>query len=177
LRVRILGSFLGAIGLLNSSSTQILAFGGPGGSPYRLTCQSGILVGLVARYGNWIDALALACRGINADGSLGTQYQTRSVGGTGGTSKVHLCPDGSVVAGLGGVYGLFVNSLLLRCQRWDASTRSIVRTGGSVIQVLGTLSAPNEAERKVCSEGQVGVGVAGKAGIYVDSVDLVCASP
>jgi hypothetical protein len=149
-------------------------FGGPGGGPYRLTCQQGVLTGLVASYGNWIDGVALICRGLSEDGSLGSESSTNPVGGPGGQRNVHRCPDGSVVAGFGGGYGLYVNAMLLRCQAWNAQTRSAVRSGGSVVQILGSESAPSEADRRVCPDGQVGVGLVGKSGLYLDSVDLVC---
>jgi hypothetical protein len=157
-----------AILLWDGGGPSAIAFGGPGGSAFRITCRSdGVLVGLSASYGDWIDGVVAI--------DLGEEHASGSVGGPGG--RIHTqarCPAGMVVAGLGGGYGLYVNSILLRCQRWDSQTKSMGRGAGIVITLAGLQSAPHEGDRNVCSENHVAFGLSGKAGVYLDSVELFC---
>jgi hypothetical protein len=47
-----------AILLWDGGGPSAIAFGGPGGSAFRITCRSdGVLVGLSASYGDWIDGV------------------------------------------------------------------------------------------------------------------------
>jgi hypothetical protein len=133
-----------------------------------------VLVGLLASYGDWMDSVRLICRPIAADGSLGSEYIIGFVGGTGGVPHTHRCPSGMAVAGLGGTSGLYVNSIMLRCQPWDTQARGISTSGGTVIEITGSQITPASAERQICSPNQLATGLVGKAGIYVDSVELQC---
>jgi hypothetical protein len=165
-----------AILLWDGGGPSALAFGGSGGTMFRITCRSnGILIGLSAFYGDWMDGVGLLCRTISIDGDLGDEYASASVGGPGG--RIHTqarCPEGTVVAGLGGGYGLYVNSILVRCQRWDSRTKGMSRGAGIVITLAGLQSAPHEGDRKICPPNEVAFGLSGKAGAYLDSVELIC---
>ena len=156
--------------------------GGTGGIGFTRDCGAGyVLTGLRYRSGLVIDALGLLCRPVLAGGALGPETSVGgSAGGGGGTAGVASCPSGSVVNGSGLVYGSYVSHLVVYCQAWIASTRSLstASAGFKGAVFIGTPFTPGTATHQTCeSPLQPGSGIRGRAASVIDAVGLVCDEP
>lgn len=156
-------------------------WGGTGGtSAYNLDCgSSGVMVGLYGKSGNWVDQIAIRCRVVNSDGSLGNYYSKGPAGGSGGAGASADCPSGSVVGVMAAVSGSFINDVSIQCFVWLAATRRLDRKQYKGIYGIGdpvspvSLGAVSNAVVS-CPDGLVGKAIRGKSGAYVDSMQFVC---
>lgn len=171
--------------------------GGSGGAPFTARCAQGdYLVGLSARSGNLVDAIAPLCaRWDAAAGAFLPPGEGALQGGRGGAPAQARCDNGSAV-----------NFLLVET---DEANRSIVsmiaprcanalnpaeRTphagathfGRSLTERLaaeaeaegyGSSAVPyySEARMPQCRADYVAVGLFGRAGAYLDRIGLICA--
>jgi hypothetical protein len=173
----VLGAMLA--GLVASMAAHSAAYvsplvGGGGGTAYSRGCGSlGVLVGLQTKFGSWIDQITPVCQQFSANGTIDDIFTLARIGGTGGINiEEARCPAGKVLAGLVVRWGTYTNSVELRCASWTASnkTRGTSLSGGGTIGTGGGVTTTSLS----CPAGQVGKGLKGKAGIYVDSMSLVC---
>jgi hypothetical protein len=168
------------VGLVVSTTANAAAFitplvGGSGGSSYTRSCgTSAVLVGVQVRYGAWLDQMTPICRRFNADGTLGTDFTLSRIGGTGGgTVEQGSCPTGKLLTGLSVRWGTYIHQVILFCASWNAATK----TRGSATMVDSTLGSNYGGSSSTglgCPSGQVAKAIKGKAGIYVDSLSMVC---
>jgi hypothetical protein len=173
---------LGALlaGLVISTPAYAAAYfsplvGGNGGTAYSRNCGStGVLVGLQAKWGSWIDQLTPVCQKISSSGTLGQVFTLSRIGGTGG-SKVReaRCPSGSVVVGLRALWGSYIDDVEIACATWNAASRTRSARISSQHELVGRLAILTPL---TCPENHVAKGLTGKAGSYVDSLSLVCNS-
>ena len=199
MRLEAVGSYSGirsrGLSLLTLRRLQTLArttntefstprFGGGGGNrSYNLDCGSGsVMVGGIYKAGSWLDALGIICQQVNSStGALGREFTRGPVGGSGGIARIGRCHRGNVVQGVRGRTGQFVNSIGLRCSRWDASKKAPVfsedapcREGSDRCTRVGSSSGGDFSDSFYCPPGQVGKAFRGKHGIYIDSTRFVC---
>jgi len=81
-------------------------------------CPTGtVAVGLGGRGGTLVDAVQLACRAVNADGTLDSTLQdaTYAGGSGGGAVPAFLCPDGAVVTQVYAQLGQDITNVRIRC--------------------------------------------------------------
>jgi hypothetical protein len=155
-------------------------FGGTGGSTFSRSCGSGkVLTGLQYRASAVVDALALLCRPVGADGRLGTQSAVGSyVGGTGGTQGVAACPSGRVVAVASIRHGWFVDRITLGCRKWDFNTRRWLTDaqGGVEIVTIGGIGGTDNISE--CESTRQPVrSIRGRAASFVDAIGFTCDEP
>jgi hypothetical protein len=136
------------------------------------------LVGLVVRAGHWIDQITPLFAELLEDGTIGPQMRGPSYGGHGGTVQELQLSPGHVVTGIQTRSGDYVDAVRLLQAKWDGST--IEMTTAKWTQWIG---APNmggveRIERLVEPVGgAVAIGIAGRAGRYVDNLTLIGAEP
>lgn len=171
---------LGALlaGLVISTPAYAAAYfsplvGGSGGTSYSRSCGStGVLIGLQAKWGSWIDQLTPVCQKYSSSGTLGQVFTLSRIGGTGGSNiREARCPSGSVVVGLGVLWGSYIDDVEIFCATWNAASRTRSAEVSSRVKTVGRLAVQTKLN---CPEGHVAKGLTGKAGSYVDSLSLVC---
>jgi hypothetical protein len=156
------------------------AVGGTGGGPFRLSCPSGmVMVGINARHGAWVDALAPICAiWVRRNRTLGEIEEQPGTGGTGGGRGSMRCegPRGAVV-------GLWV---------WPVA-RDNRRLVGRIVLECGDYERPQQRANKLpggpdgigesfdrerielrCGSREVAVGLYGRSGAFIDRVGLLC---
>jgi hypothetical protein len=153
--------------------------GGPGGGGFVLMCPpDAFLIGLDVRTGAWIDAVGPAC-GVVDRARMQVTHAVPGLpqaGGAGGDAQRDMrCEEANSVifqldvflARTGG--GTFVGNLQAGCH-------PLHKNGYSTTQFARWGETPHEGSaRLVCPDGQLARGVYGTAGIYIDSIGLVCA--
>lgn len=161
--------------------------GGPGGGAFEAHCPAGqLLVGLELRAADDVDAIRPLCATANGprDAGDGTAEQTW-YGGDGGRPVSLVCPKYTpIVTGMyvrtDGKDTLIVNNIHLFCGVAAAVPESNHAPGASFdapdYDGGGTILHFPGYEVD-CLSGQVGVGVYGKSGIWLDSVSLICGAP
>lgn len=156
-------------------------WGGTGGTrSYNLDCGStGVMVGLYGKDGTWVDQIAVRCRTVNSDGSLGSYYSKGPTGGSGGAGANAECPSGSVVGVMAATSGSFINDVSVQCYAWIASTRRFDHHQYKGIYGIGDPVSPvsfGAVSNAVvsCPEELVGKAIRGRSGSYVDSLQFVC---
>lgn len=163
---RPIGPLVSLDGALSSLDIGTVAAGGTGGSEFTLRCPAGLsLVGIKGKAGWLIDRVQAICGTAGGGGQL-----TATAGGSGGSDFERRCPAGKVVVGLGGRAGWFIDSLDVQCDDpLDGQTRQIEelpRVGGSGGAVFGPA---------FCPRNRVGVGLRGRAAMFVDRLQVLCA--
>jgi hypothetical protein len=153
-----------------------------------------VLTGIRLRKGPIINAIAIKCRVVGADGTLGAESNVETfAGGDGGVGSSASCPRGAVITGsAGGVAtpdGLF--GFAFECRQWNAAMH---RWSGPAVAAMGIPSANNllvvnltspdltkvagfSTYRACRHEPQPGHGISGRAGAFVDAVGLICDEP
>ena len=156
-------------------------WGGTGGTTsYNLDCGStGVMVGLYGKEGTWVDQIAVRCRSVNTDGTLGNYYSRGPTGGSGGAGANAQCPSGSVVGVMAATSGSFINDVSVQCFAWIAATRRFDVHQYKGIYGIGDPVSPvsfGAVSNAVvsCPVGTVGKAIRGKSGSYVDSMQFVC---
>lgn len=169
-------------------ATDVPARGGGGGNAYRQTCDEGeYLVGLRGRTGDWIDSMQLVCARWN-----GRQLDPPHVAGapignsTGGVANHADCPGEAVVTAVGPTFtnadqSRFLDSIALRCvpiltrQKNDSPAYlPNLRSTGVTTRVDHGFGVGVEVQS--CPGDELAVGFHGNAGLFIDSVGLVCAA-
>lgn len=172
--------------LSHATTTEVK--GGPGGGPFNLTCPAGqFLVGFHARAGAWVDAVGIICAVYNAStGRLeGMNREPRMTGGRGGGPQEAYCPVGEPIRKIGlahtrggGLPRQYVNTIDFFCAGGE---RRCISTGegcgfirskvaGSIIQK----GVDYKYDELACPAEERATGIHGGAGIYVDSIGLIC---
>jgi hypothetical protein len=154
--------------------------GGTGGDHgYNLSCGTdGVMVGLMGKWGLWIDSIGVICRKVNQDGTLGASFEVGPRGGPGGsTARTSSCDPANVVQRLETVTSSYAVRIRAICGSWSPGTRVVARPPDP--------NPPDDAEvgayytgdrgRLECpTDGQPAKGIRGKHGVYIDSIALVC---
>jgi hypothetical protein len=155
------------------------SFGGPGGGNYEISCPFGsVMIGLRARHGAWIDALAPICaRFVRSTRTLGEIGPQPFTGGKGGGEGFIRCqgPRG-VVMGL----ELFradnqwasVGHIVVNCGDYLNPARFANKLPGSA-DFFGQPTAHRRSILK-CSPPLVAGGIFGRSGVAIDRVGLSC---
>ncbi len=163
--------------------------GGQGGGGFVARCGQGdVLTGFDLRAGDDIDAISPICVP-----ALAGQFKpyAQSFGGSGGSALQLVCPNDfpavtGIKVGFEGVNTVTVNNIHLYCGRPDATSKqsefpSAVFDAPRAEANCGFLDCTDTVKSGLseqrCPAGQIGVGVNGRAGVWLDSVGLICGSP
>lgn len=157
---------------------QTAAAGGGGGNPFTLRCPNdSVLVGLEGRAEAFLDQVTLVCRQVDPLGRWVGGSHGGSAGGTGGKPfpVVFECPTNQAISGIDGRAGTVVDQLRIKCGPLTAGPR--LAASGSLLprHVGGT--GGNPFGPFDCVDDKPGRGLAGRAGIYLDQVRLICDYP
>ena len=145
-----------------------------GGMPFHCQAPSAglALVGLDLRAGEWIDQVTPVFAELLDDGSLGSELYGASYGGHGGTVHQLRVQPGHVVIGLQTRSGSFVDAVRLLQSRWDGS--SLALSESTWTPWVGGRGGVERPERTFEPFGSaVAMGIAGRAGAYVDNLTIV----
>lgn len=149
--------------------------GGDGpGSAFREDCKDGATgVGFEGRAGGSVDAMALLCSPLNADGTSGVPSLTKTKGGDGGNYYRGLCPAGSILTAVHGhsaQYGRPAKFFGV-C----SVVTSVVNSNGIASSEIGGWGYwDGRAFAAVCNPGFGITGFSGRADGYVEHVGIVC---
>ena len=153
----------------------------PGGNAESRTCpDEAVMTGLRVRFGIMLDAIGIRCRRINANGTLGSEFDDGSMmGGTGGTVRVTSCPSGTVIVGQRLVRSLVPPFGLVQvgftCRGWSPTLRTTYGATAVVVVWKSNLSAHGTSDD--CSAPSRPVRrVRTRAGIYVNAAGFTCLS-
>jgi hypothetical protein len=134
------------------------------------------LVGLALRAGHWIDQVSPIFAEMLEDGTIGPEIQGPSFGGQGGAPQELRVAPGHVVTGIHTRSGNFVDAVRLLQARWDGSTLDVSTQRWTQWAGSSIMGGVERMERIVEPHGAaVAVGVAGRAGGYIDNLTLISA--
>ena len=134
------------------------------------------LVGLIVRAGAWIDQVAPVFAELLEDGTLGPELQGPAYGGWGGTPHELHCAPGHVVTGIQTRSGSFVDAVRLLQTKFDGSSLDVSSSRWTSWVGAPNMGGVERMERLVEPHGAaVAVGIAGRAGAYLDNLTLVSA--
>ena len=146
-----------------------------GGTAFYRTCPANhVLTGFRYRSGFVLDAIvAIKCRPVRADGTLGAEVLAGSfAGGNGGTLANKSCGANQVIAGQqSGLPKLTAVSFF--CVRWSATSEAWFGSG----DVLALVGPATTEMRKCSSSTQPATGIRGRHGMVIDAIGLVCSTP
>lgn len=171
--------------------------GGPGGAPFTMRCGQGdYLVGVGARSGSYLDAIAPLCAYWDAGKQAFLPPGLGPLkGGTGGGPGEYRCDATSAIVGLIGEETegsqKTVSLLVPRCakavepDKRTSGTTGVHQFGTGIADRRAAASDPNVGtsvsvdydfnKLPHCNKGDVAVGIFGAAGNLVDRVGLICA--
>jgi hypothetical protein len=159
-------------------------------APFTDACPTGsVAVGLTGNAGEWFGwashwNVALICRELLADGTLGaTTVLTPHGGGDGNTNSTLTysvsCPSGQVLVGGTGTWGIGLSSFVGNC----ATVARVTAGTGGYDSTIGPLNGsgaglpggdrPTDFSA-VCPAGYAATGLIGKEGVILDSVGFQC---
>ncbi len=154
---------------MESQAGDAGAYGGAGGSPFRITCKPGhVVVGLNTITEHVITAISPICGDRRNDQYATYRAETVGTGSGAGTLREPRCPPGAMMTSL----HVFIDS-----------TPLVSRVGFSCYNVGTqelTNSLPNYGGkssadlRLICSGGEVATGIYGRAGTAIDQLGLLC---
>jgi hypothetical protein len=150
---------------------------GTGGMPFQYQPPSSAfaLVGFLVRAGSWIDQVTPIFAELFEDGTLGPDVMGPVFGGHGGTSHELRVAPGHVVTGLQTRSGNYVDAIRLLQTRWDGSLSD--ETSWTPWCGSADLGGVMRAERLAEPAGAtIAVGIAGRAGGYLDNLTIITAS-
>ena len=169
----------GASGKLTklADAIDVGPYGGPGGTPFRWSCPAGmVLIGLAGRAGAWTDRIAGRCASWSpeqqtfiGDSITGPFFGTSD----GGYWFSTVCPL-SAVARIRSVTGDFIQDIQFRCRSIAPPTADTGTWGRVPYYHDASDASPGEF---ACPDGEVGVGINGRSGKFVDALGLICAPP
>lgn len=183
-------------GRASAQDYQSQTVGGSGGAPFTMRCAEGdYLVGLHARSGDWVDAIAPLCArwDVSRQGFLAPGLGPLHGGRGGGVSEIR-CDQTSAIKSLvienaPNRYSS-VAMLVPSCASALEPSRRTARVGPDQFGTSIADRIDREAEPGVgsnttvdydmsrmprCNEGDLAVGVFGAAGNFVDRIGLICA--
>ena len=136
------------------------------------------LVGLVVRAGHWIDQVTPIFAELLEDGSIGPQVRGPSFGGNGGTPQELQLMPGHVVTGIQTRSGDYVDAVRLLQAKWDGNGIDMTTAKWTAWVGGPYMGGVERIERMVEPVGgAIAVGLAGRAGRYVDNLTLIGAEP
>jgi hypothetical protein len=152
------------------------AFGGSGGNHFELSCNNNeVLVGITARAGWWLDAIAARCIAVGNDGSwTGNPRTTVSVGGTGGTAATTDCQRNQAVSEIRGRASAYVDRIRLSCRPLasrnvvEGTTTRLSEVGGTGGESFGPYACPSDLPA---------TGFQGRAATWIDRMQMICGRP
>lgn len=166
--------------------TELL--GGGGGTPFIAPCPQGFyLVGLMGRTGAWVDRISPVCAPwLGAQHTFGPITTGQVHGSSNGGQPVRrVCPIGAAIVrwetsytrtGQSGI--AFVASITATCLSIERPGTGQTIQVGSLPEEHGPLHAPAQFNvtgvPAECPADQIGVGVHGRAGLFVDRIGLIC---
>ena len=143
------------------------------GPPVTLRCNGDrFAVGIVVRSANLVDAIALRCADLGANGEHQNESLTAFVGGMGGTARPHLsCPSGQVLYGLKGRFGEWIDRVEILCIPWrsDIGSNGVYETQGAFGGTDGQPFGPEVCPGPLAIwaiDAQNRVGIVGSLRIY-----------
>lgn len=166
-----------------SAQTRLPVYGGEGGGPFEQSCPPGqFLRGLELSVADDVDAARPICS--VDDASIGPWR-----GGQGAESRRLLCPRerpavSAVSVMAEGKKTIIVNAIHLFCSASDASARPTESSvpdarfdgpsAGGDSGIWASFNAVVPHRFSQCPPGQVGSGIHGQHGIWLDSLGLMC---
>jgi hypothetical protein len=149
---------------------------GTGGMPFQYQPPSSgfALVGFTVRAGSWIDQVTPIFAEMREDGSLGPDIHGPAFGGHGGTARELRVAPGHVVTAIQTRSGTYVDAIRLQQTRWEGALAEESSwtpwCGGA------DMGGVERTERFAEPTGTaVAVGVAGRAGLYLDNLTVLTA--
>lgn len=174
------------------AETRLPVVGGDGGGAFDARCpDTTLLRGVELRTGDDVDAIRPICGSIDWENrTQGTGIAGPFRGGTGGLPRQLLCPpETPAVHALGiqfeGDVTEIVNGIAIWCGSADASGHpdpafpATARFLGPHIEgrsFPAKFVTVSSERRQDCPPGEVGVGLYGRHGIWLDAVGMVCAA-
>jgi hypothetical protein len=149
---------------------------GSGGMPfYAQHPNAGFaLVGLNLRAGEWIDQVTPVFAELLEDGTLGPEICGPSYGGFGGMARELRVHPGHVVTGIQTRSGNFVDAIRLLQSKWDGSSLDLATARWTPWVGGWSNGGVERPERVLELQGtSIGIGIAGRAGHFVDNVTLI----
>jgi hypothetical protein len=174
-----LGLFAAFAATEPAQATLTGSAGGNGGSSFRLSCPKGqVLIGVRARHGAYVDQLRGICRNLDAAGNwLGSSVNTsRVAGGSGGSAVTRTCPSGFAISGFSGRSGALIDRLVFRCTKLGANGRLNPNGGSQNLGAIGGNGGSSFSLRS-CASNQPARAIYGRAGLFIDRVQLNCTLP
>jgi hypothetical protein len=132
------------------------------------------LVGLTIRAGAWIDQVAPVFAELLDDGTIGQELHGPAYGGEGGMPRELRVAPGHVVTGIQTRSGSFVDAIRLLQSKWDGSAINLSESKWTP-WVGGWQNGGVERPERILelSGGAVAIGIAGRAGAYLDNLTLI----
>lgn len=183
------------IGAVTLDSSQALAAelpvrGGKGGEYFHDACPAGsYLVGLEGRNGAWVDQIAPICAPWRWDLRAFGPPLTGALHGTsgGGVFNKRICsPDKAITqwflfptVGNGSREPKFVETIHGKCDRIEPPFLSKKKleslSFGCSAPFTCMRGLPRETWMEACPQGELAVGIHGRAGLFLDAIGLICA--
>lgn len=166
--------------------TELL--GGGGGTPFIAPCPQGFyLVGLTGRTGAWVDRISPVCAPwLGAQHTFGPTTTGQVHGSSnGGQPVLRVCPIGAAIARWETSYTRtnqssigFVASITATCLSIERPSTGQIILVGSPAEEHGPLHAPAQFNvtgvPATCPADKIGIGIHGRAGLFVDRIGLIC---
>ncbi len=149
---------------------------GSGGMPfYHQHPNPGFaLVGLTIRAGEWIDQVMPMFAEVLDDGTLGPEVHGPAFGGSGGVVRELRVAPGHLVTGIQTRSGSYIDAIRLLQSKWDGSSLQLSDSRWTPWVGGWSNGGVERAERILELSGSaVAIGVAGRAGGYVDNLTLI----
>jgi hypothetical protein len=183
--------------LVLAGSSDKPSHGGTGGSSFRQDCgDDEVLIGVTWWGTNWVNGLVPSCSRISTNSWVAGAYEDggpplagRAPGFSWGDFgketpeekrwSVAKCPRNTVVVGISGSYGWYVNRLRLRCRPLEGmvsgtTSYSFVTGSTSSIYVSSTEAGDHSFNYESCPDNKPARGFHGREGNYVDRIGLIC---
>ena len=178
-------------GPVSAQVNQVLPpMGGPGGGQFQATCgASDILVGVAMQVGDDVDAIRPLCARAVAPTVVGQPYALDPLhGGDGGAPLELRCPaEAPAVNGLEVAYEgeahIIINNVHLFCSlalpnQALTTYPTQVFDGPMIVDtyniVSGHRNIPLNRGMASCPAGLVAIGITGRAGSWLDALNLIC---
>ncbi len=161
-----------------AQTSDLTQIGGSGGAEFEESCPSGhVAVGFAGTYGSYgirsniLRRLALHCRELKSNGTLGASTDTAAQGDGGGTAFDVTCPSGKILwkqkIGVDG----FVNYLEGACERFELVATAGTPDSPPWITAVAGSGTPSAA---ACPAGYAVTGFHGRSGGVIDKLGFRC---
>jgi hypothetical protein len=159
----------------NVHSLPFVDFGSGGATFYCQHPNPGFaLVGLDIRAGAWIDQVVPVFAELMDDGTVGQEVAGQAFGGYGGAARELRVAPGHVVTGIQTRSGNYIDAIRLLQSKWDGSSLNLQESKWTP-WVGGWNNGGVERPERILelSGATVAIGIAGRAGGYLDNLTLV----